>query len=227
MATGDKIYLADKQTLDLVKSTADSIKVSTDELKNSTKDIHDSVSNIINIVDSNTTKLNQLYAANSSADTLSPSDISKSVFRTITLPVNVTNQNVLIENSPGTLYGFYVNFRSNGSTTTPVGHGLQVSIDDIILYSRSFSVGSSHMIGALLTPPYILGVDNGGILTPSGDTLGTGLGRSFISGPNGEDSNTFIKYLPKPIKWNNNLTIKGYGTVSGYTGVITVYYILD
>ena len=208
MAVGDKIFIADKPTLDTVKSNTETIKTDTDSIKTSVSNINDQVSTILNEVsdlDASITDVSKLVYTNTSISSTTPSYTDR---------LNIQGS--------GKLYISVILALGSPNPDVPNNVGMQIIADGVVVANISKSMGYNSLSEYLgyACRQSILGVETDGeILT----MIGVALSKTFRPMSNSNSSGSLISI--NPIKFNSSLVIRSYNT--GNSSQIYYYYELD
>lgn len=209
MATGDRFGLADKQTLDIVKSTADSIKLDTYNLTQKLAETADDIKSSNNI-----------------KDYITANDIVNSKYRAGLVTVN-TNTTVLLEvEGSGLIYGILYlcsNYTASGTGTDTIS----LNVDGVNgVYASSFNHLYTELYG--LMTPEIMSLktysNNGTQLVLPGDSATAFNNRAI--GINPRSAGNSIIYLPKPLRFEEGFSIRGtVSTANNITNYGKLYYL--
>jgi len=204
MATGDKLYLADKPTLD-------NIKTDTSAIKNTLTVISD--------------KIDDVEANSKSNEYYKPTDVRDNKFKVGQLSVtNVTTPQLNITGS-GIFYGFVYNSTYYLTGNSSIDY-ITINIDNVRVYYSALAHTERSVYG-MITPQIPLFGQNPSAMIPYSIPLS--LYNKSLATDTQNASNNLV-YLPKPIRFESNLQITGY--TSNMTNIVQqgflyYYYELD
>ena len=190
MAVGDKLYLADKATLDTVKTNSQTLLINTNTTNTRVGNTTDnagtfSVFSFLKYILQNTVSL-----INSSKSSAEYTDVSKVHYGAAQVPTG-TLATVFSSNKPGRLYSVLVTGKSNQY------YQLRITVDDSVIVYMHCSSNASYYAGLLV-----------GTKHPTYPLQGTKnietVAREFSS----ELQSTGIFYSPLPIKVNSSVLIE-------------------
>lgn len=221
MSTGNKLYLADKQTLDSIKSVVNASKTVIDSTKSKVDNLDSNVSD----TKTNVENVKSLIASAKNLSTpMTVGTISKLVYSEYNIPVRSNETTILSLTTPGTFYLALILNKKDTNNTSANNTHLRIIADGITIYDSNYTVAAnaSDTYTGFMTGPAVLGVGENYVSTTAGNISVNSNPlyplRSSIAG-------LANVYSIRPIKWNTSLVIQGYATAQA--GIVNLYYELD
>lgn len=219
MAAGDKIFIADKPTLDLVNDKIDQLGTGVEDIKSNT-------SNIRGITELLTEQVNPalLNVMSNTVDSHTVAQLSK--FRNFTGNSTVGSNyvNVLSITGSGKLHYAILQCRNSTSVDIYNNTYIQIIVDGVTVHTGASSlnnVGSAHYIG-YAAGSSIVGNYDGAAMLFSGRYLNVNRG-SIPMTNNPTNYPCALSLLP--LRWSTSLVIRAYTT--HVSSPIEIYYELD
>lgn len=231
MASGDKLYIADKATLDITRSNTDNIKASVSDLRTasvkSNTDLETLKSNTTTILESTSDIRSDTLSLRSAVsslvgnkDPLTPMTIdslNKTYYRATAVSGNSLT-NVLHHTGSGVLYMAVIGNVPQYTT------GLRINIDGNTILDSSFAISASAPIyTGLVTSACVLGANSATLMLVGGISVNVGYYATMA--PLSREKSSTHYYSMRPIRWNNSITISG--LCNGSSALIYLYYELD
>lgn len=200
MATGDKLFIADKQTLDDTKQLAQDTNTTVNELKSSVIQLPNQVA---------------------TSEYFTAGQISKLVHGAHTI-INNSTPIINLQGSGLLYYSLALHTNSSYAIT------MKVIVDGVtILDGSAYTSGNNYKFSGIFSQPTILGLDANSqvrIAVPNNTSFHVDPGT--IS-PLVANSTSSVCYSMKPIRWNESLVIRAYTNAAASSATLYTYYELD